>query len=73
MFNYLAKAARNSVLAEGMILNTFDDLEAEGLKEIKNKVPNLFTIGPLTLLCKQLNGQEILPQKLNLWKEDSTC
>lgn len=73
MFNYLAESARNALAAGGMLLNTFDEIEGQVLEEIKTKVPNLYTIGPLSLLCQQVNVEELLPIRSNLWKEDTKC
>ncbi|KMT01522.1 hypothetical protein BVRB_9g215250 [Beta vulgaris subsp. vulgaris] len=73
MFNYMAEAARNALLADGMILNTFDALEGEVLEAINTKIPNIYTIGPLSLLCHQVNERELLPIRSNLWKEHTNC
>ncbi|KAL2928167.1 7-deoxyloganetin glucosyltransferase [Bienertia sinuspersici] len=73
MFNFLLATARNSSTTEGLIFNTFYELEGEVLEEIKTKIPNLYAIGPLSLLCKQVIEQELLPLRSNFWKEDTNC
>ncbi|XP_021776510.1 7-deoxyloganetin glucosyltransferase-like [Chenopodium quinoa] len=73
IFNYLAESARNAKVAAGLILNTFDDLESEVLKEIGKVITNIYTIGPLPKLTQQANEQELLPLSGSLWKEDDNC
>ncbi|XP_021861815.1 7-deoxyloganetin glucosyltransferase [Spinacia oleracea] len=73
MFNYLGEAARTGSAAHGMILNTFDDLEGQVLSSINTEINNLYTIGPLPLLCQRLNERELLPLSSSLWKEDTNC
>ncbi|KAL9231804.1 hypothetical protein vseg_006977 [Gypsophila vaccaria] len=68
--NFNIFSSKNSVDAGKVVLNTFDDLEDEVLRAIRAKIPNILTIGPLALLCKQAKIQEI---SSNLWKEDSNC
>ncbi|XP_074275598.1 7-deoxyloganetin glucosyltransferase-like [Silene latifolia] len=70
MFNYCIKVSSQAIIAGNIILNTFDDLEGEVLRGIKTKIPNLFTIGPLPLLCHQAN---LLNFGSNLWTEDTNC
>jgi UDP:flavonoid glycosyltransferase YjiC (YdhE family) len=57
--------------ADGILLNTFDDLERVALDAIRARLPNNFTIGPL--------GPEVSPPSYlpsltsSLWKEDDRC
>jgi hypothetical protein len=57
--------------ADGILLNTFDDLERVALDAIRGRLPNTFTIGPL--------GPEVTPPSYlpsltsSLWKEDDRC
>uniref|UniRef100_A0ACD5UL48 Uncharacterized protein n=1 Tax=Avena sativa TaxID=4498 RepID=A0ACD5UL48_AVESA len=57
--------------ADGILLNTFDDLERAALEAIRARLPNTFTIGPL--------GPEVSPASYlpsltsSLWKEDDRC
>ncbi|XP_074275595.1 7-deoxyloganetin glucosyltransferase-like isoform X2 [Silene latifolia] len=72
MFNYNIETASRAVDAGSIILNTFDDLEGELLEGIKTKIPNICTIGPLSLFCKQ-NGCDIQKFGSSLWKEETNC
>ena len=70
--SYGKVAAQGSLKAKGLILNTFDLLEADVVNALKPMFPNVYTIGPLhTMLGQAIT--EISPIKslrLNLWGED---
>ncbi|XP_021753217.1 7-deoxyloganetin glucosyltransferase-like [Chenopodium quinoa] len=72
IFNYLAEATRNAKVTAGLILNTFDDLEGQILKEIEKVIANIYTIGPLTKLSQPVNERKLLPLSWSLWKEDNS-
>ncbi|KAH6762727.1 hypothetical protein C2S52_020160 [Perilla frutescens var. hirtella] len=62
--------------AYGLILNTFEELEAPILSEMRNVCPNIYTIGPLHAHLKaKLAASAISPPALSnsLWEEDRTC
>lgn len=46
-FQTIIRETRRSALSNGLILNSFEDLEGPILDEIRNPIPNLFSIGPL--------------------------
>ncbi|KAI4299103.1 hypothetical protein L6164_032594 [Bauhinia variegata] len=75
MFHYNVDCVNNAVKAKGIILNTFEDLEAEVLDGIRKKYPQLYPIGPLPMLLKQFlsSNNQIDSIELNLWKEDVEC
>ncbi|KAK7319438.1 hypothetical protein RJT34_04159 [Clitoria ternatea] len=75
MFHYNIDSVNNATKAKGIILNTFEDLEAEVLEAIRIKYPKLYPIGPLQMLLKQLSNSEnqLGSIDLNLWKEDDRC
>ncbi|XP_050102391.1 7-deoxyloganetin glucosyltransferase-like [Malus sylvestris] len=74
MFNYNLQAVNIAMKAQGVILNTFDELEQEVLDVIKTRFPNLYTIGPLSLLQHHLSATHYLDSiKANLWTEDEKC
>ncbi|KAK9677633.1 hypothetical protein RND81_11G156900 [Saponaria officinalis] len=70
MFNYNNDSANQALKCKNLIFNTFDDLEGQVLEGIKTKIPNLCTIGPLSLLCQQSNLQDF---GSSLWEEDTSC
>ncbi|OWM63607.1 7-deoxyloganetin glucosyltransferase-like [Punica granatum] len=73
MLNYNLESINNTSKADGVILNTFDDLEHEVLEAIRTKFPNLYTIGPLPMLHQELSSSNLSSFKSNLWKEDTRC
>ncbi|KAL7235985.1 hypothetical protein ACSBR1_019296 [Camellia fascicularis] len=74
MFNYNLQSMTNALKSKSMILNTFDDLEHQFLDIIKTKFNNLYTIGPLSLLHRQLcNSEPLNSIQSNLWKEETEC
>lgn len=77
MFNYNVVQISNLMKTRTLILNTFDDLEQQVLDAIRLKIPNIYTIGPLSKLQQQLSTHHHHSQaaKLDgvdssLWKED---
>ncbi|PIA52100.1 hypothetical protein AQUCO_01000173v1, partial [Aquilegia coerulea] len=73
MFNYNIDQVEIASKANGLILNTFNDLEDEVLDVIKSKFPHLYTIGPLSMLCNKMPETEVKLFESNLWKEDMSC
>ncbi|KAG2638443.1 hypothetical protein PVAP13_2NG594700 [Panicum virgatum] len=61
----------DSPAADGILLNTFDDLERRALDAIRARLPNTFTVGPL--------GPEVAPPSYlpsltsSLWRGDDRC
>ncbi|PRQ48630.1 putative 7-deoxyloganetin glucosyltransferase [Rosa chinensis] len=74
MFDFQGTEAQNCLKSSAIILNTFDEFEHDVLEEILAMFPNIYTIGPLSLL-----GRHVLENKLvkslssGLWKEDAKC
>ncbi|KAI4997293.1 hypothetical protein ZWY2020_052635 [Hordeum vulgare] len=59
-----------------LILNTFDDLEAEVLAALRAEYPRMYTVGPLgSLLNNHLrdDGASGTASGLSLWKQDNEC
>lgn len=77
MFNYNKDTVNNAMKAKGIILNTFQELEAEVLDAIRIKYPHLYPIGPLSMLHKKFsiskNNNQLESIDFNLWKEDVKC
>ncbi|KAJ9160238.1 hypothetical protein P3X46_025659 [Hevea brasiliensis] len=69
---------RQSPRAQALILNTFEDLEAPILSQIRKHCPKTYTIGPLHELLKtklrSIKTQESSYQSSNsLWEVDRSC
>lgn len=71
MFDFMGSEAQNCFKSSAIIFNTFDELEHVVLESISAKFPNIYTIGPLTLLGRQVPDESKLVKSLgsSLWKE----
>ncbi|XBH89427.1 hypothetical protein VPH35_081331 [Triticum aestivum] len=70
--------ANGCTKAGALILNTFDDLEADVLAALHAEYPRIYTVGPLgSLLNHHLrprdDGDSGSAGGLSLWKQDSEC
>ncbi|KAL8102893.1 hypothetical protein AgCh_027427 [Apium graveolens] len=68
---------QQTVRAQALILNTFEDLEGPILSQLRTQIPNIYTIGPLHAQLKAQTKLEpnssILASSNSLWKEDKGC
>ncbi|XP_031263656.1 7-deoxyloganetic acid glucosyltransferase-like [Pistacia vera] len=62
---------------DGLLLNTFEDLEGPVLSHIRTKCPNIYTIGPLHLHLQTrlatANGMKPSQSSNSLWEVDKSC
>jgi hypothetical protein len=68
--------ANGCTKAGALILNTFDDLEADVLEALRAEYPRIYTIGPLgSLLSHHLTDDDDGSSTggLSLWKQDTEC
>ncbi|MBA0671919.1 hypothetical protein Goklo_024961 [Gossypium klotzschianum] len=56
-----------------IIFNIFDEFEKEVLQVIASKSPNIYAIGPLTSLSRNLFKIQHNSLNSSLWKEDTSC
>ncbi|KAL9276475.1 hypothetical protein ACSQ67_025977 [Phaseolus vulgaris] len=75
MFDFLGSEARNCLRSSSIIINTFQDLDGEALDALREKNPNIYTIGPLDLLGRHFPEKEkgFVSVGSSLWKNDSNC
>lgn len=73
MFNYNLESVNKALKMGSLILNTFDELECDVLDVLETKFDNVYTIGPLNLLCEQICDEELESLDSSLWKEDNKC
>uniref|UniRef100_A0A0E0LRQ0 Uncharacterized protein n=1 Tax=Oryza punctata TaxID=4537 RepID=A0A0E0LRQ0_ORYPU len=68
------REANNCTKANALILNTFDNLEADVLAALRAEYPRIYTIGPLGTLLNHAtaNGEDAIGG-LSLWKQDTEC
>uniref|UniRef100_A0ACD6A7D0 Uncharacterized protein n=1 Tax=Avena sativa TaxID=4498 RepID=A0ACD6A7D0_AVESA len=69
--------ANSCTKAGALILNTFDDLEADVLAALRAEYPCIYTIGPLGSLLNEGiaagDADESSTSGLSLWKQDTEC
>ncbi|KAI3445744.1 hypothetical protein Pfo_002409 [Paulownia fortunei] len=73
MLNYNIVQHENASRAKAIIFNTFDELEEEVLEAIRARFDNVYTIGPLQLLEKEIYQRKLTSIGSSLWKEDMDC
>ncbi|EHA8587353.1 7-deoxyloganetin glucosyltransferase [Cocos nucifera] len=73
MFNFCNREAQRSPMGSAIILNTFDEFERPVLDAMASMLPPIYTIGPLSLLSRQITMSPLTSISSNLWKEDATC
>ncbi|KAL5992480.1 hypothetical protein ACLOJK_013399 [Asimina triloba] len=71
MLNFFIQEVARAPKASAIVLNTFDDMEREVLDALKARLPNIYTIGPLPLMCSRLPLTSLQSIGSNLWKEDN--
>ncbi|KAL5229764.1 hypothetical protein ABZP36_028540 [Zizania latifolia] len=64
--------ANNCTKAGALILNTFDDLEADVLAALRREYRRIYTVGPLGSLLDAGAGRAATGG-LSLWKQDTEC
>ncbi|KAL1806178.1 hypothetical protein ACET3Z_029246 [Daucus carota] len=76
-FQMIYTETQQTVRAQALILNTFEDLEGPILSQIRTRIPNIYTIGPLHAHFKAHTKLETesttLSQSNSLWQEDRSC
>ncbi|QCD79146.1 linamarin synthase 2-like [Vigna unguiculata] len=75
LFDFLNSESRNCLKSSAVIINTFEDLDEEGLEILRSYNPNIYTIGPLDLLGRHFPEKEkgFMSVGSSLWKNDSNC
>ncbi|KAJ0974985.1 hypothetical protein J5N97_016950 [Dioscorea zingiberensis] len=77
MVNFAVHETSRVSMASAIILNTFSDLEEEVLNAMSTMVdvPPVYTVGPLSLVSKQLipEGCPLAAMDSNLWREEKEC
>ncbi|KAL0401271.1 UNVERIFIED_CONTAM: 7-deoxyloganetic acid glucosyltransferase [Sesamum latifolium] len=79
MIQVVLKEDKQIPLAQGLIFNTFEELEAPILSQMLNVCPNIYAVGPLHAHLKTRlaveTGPEVQPTitSNSIWREDSSC
>ncbi|XP_044480182.1 7-deoxyloganetic acid glucosyl transferase-like [Mangifera indica] len=73
-FQLFMGETRSSPRADGLILNTFEDLEGPILSQIRTICPNIYTIGPLNAHLKATVPESTsLKSSNSFWEVDRSC
>ncbi|KAG8380767.1 hypothetical protein BUALT_Bualt06G0050300 [Buddleja alternifolia] len=68
------KEDKHIPLAQGLIFNTFQQLEAPVLSQFRNICPKIYAVGPIHSHLKARLAEQISPTTSNsIWKEDKSC
>ncbi|XVF17283.1 hypothetical protein REPUB_Repub10bG0106400 [Reevesia pubescens] len=73
MFNFAIAVTEESLKSSSIIFNTFDEFDKEVLEVLAAKTPNIYAIGPLNLLSRQIPESQCKSLNSSLWKEDTSC
>lgn len=76
IFQFFLDETKAMTRASALILNTFDDLEAQTLSHIAPFFSKIYTIGPLNALLKSRIEADVsrsLSSSSSLWEEDISC
>nr|XP_027075694.1 7-deoxyloganetin glucosyltransferase-like [Coffea arabica] len=72
---WVVKIMPRTYKSSGIILNTFDTLEYDVLKQLSNMIDHVCSLGPIHLLLKDIQKSDHSAESIqsNLWKEDENC
>nr|UYE91547.1 putative glycosyltransferase [Anoectochilus roxburghii] len=75
MVNFILRETSRASMADAIIINTFDELEARALTALQNLLPPIYTVGPLSLLSRHAisNDSRLAAITTSLWKEEKKC
>ena len=73
MFNFAMAVSEEMLKSSSIIFNTFDEFDKEVLEVIAAKSPDIYAIGPLTLLSRHIPESQCKSLNSSLWKEDTSC
>ncbi|KAG5573308.1 hypothetical protein H5410_063074 [Solanum commersonii] len=73
MIKFVLKETERARNASAIILNTFETLESEVLESLRTLLPPVYPIGPLHLLVKYVDDENLKGLGSSLWKEEPEC
>ncbi|CAI9091253.1 OLC1v1026224C1 [Oldenlandia corymbosa var. corymbosa] len=75
-FQVVISETLQNLKADGLLLNTCEEIEGPALSYIRELMPNLYTVGPLHAHLKSRAGSNPAQQRTSsssLWTEDRSC
>ncbi|XP_073142068.1 7-deoxyloganetin glucosyltransferase-like [Henckelia pumila] len=73
MIKFVLAETERAKRASAIVLNTFEDLEGDVLKQLSLFLPPIYAIGPLQFLEEQYENKGLELLGSNLWKEEPEC
>ncbi|KAI7741301.1 hypothetical protein M8C21_009368, partial [Ambrosia artemisiifolia] len=73
MLNFFLNVTKALRRASAIVLNTFDALEKDSVNHLIEMIPPIFTVGPLHMMERHLQDEQVKQVRSNLWKEDVSC
>ncbi|MCD7465905.1 hypothetical protein HAX54_002119 [Datura stramonium] len=73
MIKFVLQETERARKASAIILNTFETLESEVLESLRPLLPPVYSIGPLQLLVKHVDDENLKGLGSSLWKEEPEC
>ncbi|XP_060173248.1 7-deoxyloganetin glucosyltransferase-like [Lycium barbarum] len=73
MIKFVLQETERVRKASAIVLNTFETLESEVLVSLRTLLPPVYSIGPLNLLVKDVDDENLKGLGSSLWKEEPEC
>ncbi|XP_060173249.1 7-deoxyloganetin glucosyltransferase-like [Lycium barbarum] len=73
MVKFVLQETERARKASAIVLNTFETLESEVLESLRTLLPPVYPIGPLHLLVKHVDDENLKGLGSSLWKEEPEC
>nr|BCB59283.1 UDP-glycosyltransferase [Petunia x hybrida] len=73
MVEFVVQEVERAKKASALIINTFESLETEVLESLQKILPPIYPIGPLHLLVKHVDDENLKTIGSSLWKEEPEC
>ncbi|KAH0705348.1 hypothetical protein KY290_010044 [Solanum tuberosum] len=73
MIKFVLQETERGRKASAIVINTFETLESEVLESLRTLLPPVYPIGPLHLLVKHVDDENLKGLGSSLWKEEPEC
>ncbi|KAK6773206.1 hypothetical protein RDI58_028444 [Solanum bulbocastanum] len=73
MIKFVLQETERAKTASAIVINTFETLESEVLESLRTLLPPVYPIGPLHLLVKHVDDENLKTLGSSLWKEEPEC
>ncbi|KAJ9536266.1 hypothetical protein OSB04_un000566 [Centaurea solstitialis] len=73
MVKFVIRETARAKKASAIVLNTFNELEHDVLNELSSIYPDIYPIGPIHILEKNTENNDLRLTGSSLWKEETEC